>query len=385
MGFDGLRKRDFLKAGLLVSLGAPVLAQDRRLFGMKLPEELSRFIPAKPLNIALTVESVIRLEREADRKGLPSSILERNKGEPIVTAETSLYQLALPRLVALIDRSETVDLGIADEAGELLAELHATQHELPEALLSLPIGFNLLLETSTPYGAIVPSVEIPPVPTISLPEIVVGETVDVKPPPPGTSEPLLRAKNYATLKAEYARLFASATLRPRYSEPAEWHVAMMKKSKTRYAAISDDTGVPWYFIAVCHALESSFNFRAHLHNGDFPLSARTRQVPAGRPTRWLPPSDWESSARDALRLLGFAGQKDWSVERTLYRLEAYNGFGYRPYGVASPYLWSFSNHYLSGKYVADRKWSSTAKSQQCGAGVMLRLLTDAGEIEWPTA
>jgi lysozyme family protein len=387
MGEQGFQKRDFLKLALLAStgiLGVPVLAQDRRLFGVKVPKEILDILPAKPLNIATTVDTVIRLESEADRKLLPSSILERNKGAPILANETSLYQLVLPRLVALIDRSELLDLGIADEAGGLLADLHATQHELPEALISLPIGFNILLDTAMPYASIVPGAEATtPVPAISLPDAAIEEPQEEK--PPATDVPLLRAKDYATLKPEYSRLFSAAKLRPEYSETAEWHVAMMQKSKSRYASISDDTGVPWYFIAVCHALESSFNFRAHLHNGDFPLSARTRQVPAGRPTRWLPPSDWESSARDALKLLGFAGQKDWSLERTLYRLEAYNGFGYRPYGVASPYLWSFSNHYSRGKYVADRKWSSTAKSQQCGAAVMLRLLTDAGEIEWPVA
>lgn len=379
------QKRDFLRLAVLASTGmfagARLFAQDRRLFGIKVPPEVLNLLPAKPLNIALTVDRVIQLEREADRKGLPGSTLERNKGEPIAASETSLYQLILPRLVALIDRSELTDLGIADEAGGLLAELHATQHELPEALLDMPMGFDILPERDTPYVQIVPGVDnAQAAPAISLPEIIGG-----KPKQPEADEPMLRAKDFATLKPEYARLFGTATLRPEYSESTEWHLAMMTKSKARYQSVSDDTGVPWYFIAVCHALESSFNFRAHLHNGDFPLSARTRQVPSGRPSKWLPPSDWESSARDALRLLGFAGQKDWTLERTLYRLEAYNGFGYRPYGVASPYLWSFSNHYARGKYVADRKWSATAKSQQCGAAVMLKLLTDTGEIRWPTA
>ena len=49
------------------------------------------------------------------------------------------------------------------------------------------------------------------------------------------------------------------------------------------------------------------------------------------------PADWASSAKDALRLLGFTGKTDWSLERTLYRLEAYNGFGYRRMGVPTPY------------------------------------------------
>lgn len=378
MGRNGYRKRDFLKAGLLASFGAPLLAQDDRLFGIKVPKQLMQFIPAKPLNIALTIESVIRMERNADKRGLPESPLQRSKGQRVIATEASLYQLVLPRLVALIDRSEQLDVGIADDAGSLLADVHATQHDLPEALLNFPVGFSALSDARF-VPTLVSFAQGPALP-LPIPGTLGASEEAVRP----DDVPLSKAKDFATLKAEYGRLFRSATIRPQHQNTTDWHREMMEKSKARYQSVSGDTGVPWYFIAVCHALESSFNFRAHLHNGDFPLSARTRQVPAGRPSKWLPPSDWESSARDALRLLGFSGQKDWTLERTLYRLEAYNGFGYRPYGVASPYLWSFSNHYTSGKYVADRKWSVTAKSQQCGAAVMLKLLTDAGDIEWPT-
>lgn len=379
MGGSGLQKRDLLRALIFAPLAVPAFAQDQKLFGIRVPKQLMEFIPAKPLNIAMTVEAVIRMEGEADKKGLPESPLQRNKGKRIFATEGSIYQLVLPRLVALIDRSEQYDLGLADEAGSVLAELHASQHSLPEALLNLPIDISSsgpgaplalgLLAAS--QGTVVP---------LPIPDIL-----ERKLPPPTLDAPLSKAKDFATLRPEYSRLFQSAAIRPEYTEAADWHREMMLKSKPRYRSVSEDTGVPWYFIAVCHALEASFNFRAHLHNGDFPLSARTRQVPAGRPTKWLPPSDWESSARDALRLLGFTGQSDWSLERTLYRIEAYNGFGYRPQGIASPYLWSFSNHYTRGKYVADGKWSATAKSQQCGAAVMLKVLTDAGEIDWPDA
>lgn len=204
MSGGNLRKRDFLKAALLASFSGPALAQDQRVFGIKLPKELMRFIPGKPLNIAMTVDAIIRLEREADRKGLPSSTLERNTGEPIITVETSLYQLVLPRLVALIDRSEALDLGIADEAGGLLAELHATQHELPEALLSLPVGFNALPENTSPSAAIVPGDETPlSVPAISLRDVI-GEPDVEKPTPLAADVPLLRARDFATLRPEYA-------------------------------------------------------------------------------------------------------------------------------------------------------------------------------------
>ena len=94
------------------------------------------------------------------------------------------------------------------------------------------------------------------------------------------------------------------------------------------------------------------------------------------PLQTLLPQD----ARGALRLLGFAGQSDWSLPRMLHRLEAYNGFGYRRSGRSSPYLWSFSNLFTSGKFVADGRFDPKAKSQQCGAAVMLKLLDLAGEL-----
>lgn len=94
------------------------------------------------------------------------------------------------------------------------------------------------------------------------------------------------------------------------------------------------------------------------------------------PLQTLLPQD----ARGALRLLGFAGQSDWSLPRMLHRLEVCNGFGYRRSGRSSPCLWSFSNLFTSGKFVADRRFDPTAKSQQCGAAVMLKLLDLAGEL-----
>jgi lysozyme family protein len=119
----------------------------------------------------------------------------------------------------------------------------------------------------------------------------------------------------------------------------------------------------------------------HLHNGDTPLTRRTRNAPANRPEVWLPPADWESSAKDALTHDGFLGQTDWTLEAMLYRWEGYNGWGYRQAGrPPTPYLWSFSNHYTRGKYASDGRYDSQLRSQQCGAAVMLKELLRAGEI-----
>lgn len=388
MGSHDFSKRDLLRyasaSGVALFASARLPGQDQRILGLEVPRAITDLIPRKELNFVRLAETVVALEREADRKGLPQSPLAIGKGQSLADAAESLYRFAMPRLVALIDRSESIDPAFADSAGEMLAELHQTQHELPELFrpesgsAARPQAKSLrFLVQPEPPGEVIfrpglpPELE-PPVPP--APESPASS--------PGTDEnaPLSRSKDFSSLKAEYGRLFGSLQLRPQFAESADWHLAMMRRSRSRYDAVGEVTAVPWHFIAVIHALESSFNFRAHLHNGDFPLTARTRQVPAGRPLKWLPPSDWESSAKDALRLLGFTGQSDWSLERTLYRLEAYNGLGYRSLGVPTPYLWSFSNHYDRGKYVADGRFSATARSQQCGAAVMLKLLQDAGEI-----
>jgi lysozyme family protein len=68
---------------------------------------------------------------------------------------------------------------------------------------------------------------------------------------------------------------------------------------------------------------------------------------------------------------------DWSVPHMLFLLERYNGFGYRSRGVPTPYLWSLSNLYEKGKFVADGVFDPAAVSKQCGAAVMLKAVLGA--------
>ncbi len=348
---------------LLWAGGLPLLMLSSGAFGQKLdildlevPDDIAGIkLPAKQLNLLRVVREIVQLEKEADQRGLPFSSLAFQAGSSRSPAATSLYPSALPRLVALIDRSEGSDPEMADKAGALLAEVHATEHGVPEALKP---------ETPVPVPIPAPATTTPP---LAAPAPLI----------------MSRAKNYAALKSEYRTLFDGLSIRPHYQENVDWQVKLMSQARTRYEQVGKSVGVPWYFIGAIHGLEASFNFRAHLHNGDFPLKARTRQVPSGRPLVWLPPDDWESSAKDALRLLGFTGQSDWTLERTLYRLEAYNGFGYRRIGVPTPYLWAYSNHYDRGKFVADGKWNAKVRSQQCGAAVLLKAIVGAGLVTFP--
>jgi lysozyme family protein/peptidoglycan hydrolase-like protein with peptidoglycan-binding domain len=176
----------------------------------------------------------------------------------------------------------------------------------------------------------------------------------------------------------YELLYESCLVRPKRRAAVDQLVARITANKARYAKVGKALGVPWYVVGIIHSLEAGGDFSRHLHNGD-PLTARTTHVPAGRPPTGRPPFTWEQSAIDALRLRGMDRWKDWSIPGTLYELEGYNGFGYRDYhpNVPSPYLWSFSNHYTRGKYVADGRFSPTAVSQQVGAAVLLKQLVAA--------
>lgn len=175
------------------------------------------------------------------------------------------------------------------------------------------------------------------------------------------------------LQSEYQRLFDSCQVRPEKSNDVEKIFGAIVKTQNRYEAIEASLGIPWFFTGIVHCMESNCNFKTHLHNGD-PLTAKTVQVPSGRPKNGTPPFSWERSAEDALMLKNLHQWTDWSIPGMLFQLERYNGFGYRRanINIPSPYLWSFSNHYQKGKFVADNKFSATAVSKQCGAAVLLR-------------
>ena len=176
-----------------------------------------------------------------------------------------------------------------------------------------------------------------------------------------------------SLKEEYVRLYKNMEIKAKKLSIVENHGKQILKYKDRYLEVGEPIGVPWFFVGLIHTLESNRNFKSHLHNGDS-LRNRTIRIPKGRPKKGKPPFTWEESAQDALQYQRLHLEKDWSLPRILYQLEAYNGWGYRLYHqhVKSPYLWSYSNHYKSGKYIRDGTFSDTAVSRQSGAAVIMR-------------
>lgn len=137
-------------------------------------------------------------------------------------------------------------------------------------------------------------------------------------------------------------------------------------------AVSANTGVPWAFIAVAHERESSQDWGASLAQGD-PWNRVSVHVPAGRG----PFKSWEEAAIDALVNCAphATRNRDWSIGGTLTMLEQYNGLGYAARGKPSPYIWSGTDQYVSGKYVRDGVYDPTAVDQQLGcAGLLLTMM-----------
>lgn len=179
------------------------------------------------------------------------------------------------------------------------------------------------------------------------------------------------------MKTDYLNLFESCVLTEDASKirELEYVCKIAVTHQILYEAVSRHAFVPWALIAAIHFRESSQNFKAHLHNGD-PLSARTVHVPAGRPKLGEPPFTWVDSAIDALSKVW--RPKQWDVPGCLEFLERYNGLGYQKRGINSPYLWNYTDKYVSGLFVADGKFDSSKVERRPGAVAILKTLEAEG-------
>lgn len=144
-------------------------------------------------------------------------------------------------------------------------------------------------------------------------------------------------------------------------------------AKARYQLVEAKTKVPWQVISVTHEREASQKWNTQLGQGD-PLSRPSVHVPAGRG----PFSTWEDGAIDAMmNCAPYAGRwNDWSVGGMLTLLEKYNGVGYAARGKPSPYVWSGTDQYVSGKYVRDGVYDSDVVDVQLGCAGLLKAMIE---------
>jgi lysozyme family protein len=280
-------------------------------------------------------QELATLESRAAAAGLAG----QGRGRALASAseDPNSYSELLPQLLDLVERTSTgrsLDESISDDAAELLSRIHQAEHGAP------------------------------------------AEDLERKLPP-----------SIESTRAQYKELFQKCSIKDKYKDKVAFQIDFLQRNKDKYSTVANllQSSIPWYFIGIIHSLEASFNFKSHLHNGDVPLSRKTVHVPAGRPLDpWNPPYPWEGSANDALRMKNFDKENKWGLTSLLYRFEAYNGFGYFFRNKPSPYLWSFSNNYEKGKYVADGSYDANYVSQQCGAATMLKALIEIGAIPSPT-
>ena len=138
------------------------------------------------------------------------------------------------------------------------------------------------------------------------------------------------------------------------------------KHSSAYIEAEIMTGVPWQLIGALHYMECNCDMTCQLLNGER-WYKRTRLVPKRK-------GPWKSWLDSTVFAFKHDQLKSTRLGETLRYAERYNGMGYVRKGINSPYLWSYSNHYTKGKYVADGKYSPYAVSKQVGVAPILKEL-----------
>ena len=156
------------------------------------------------------------------------------------------------------------------------------------------------------------------------------------------------------------------------------------KNKARYQMVEQGLldqklYVPWWFIAIAHIRESDGDFSTQLAQGD-PLNQVSHNDPAGRgPFVDHPGEKYDAFTRGCFDALidcapHSAKNTDWSPGGTMTQFEMYNGLGYAGMGKPSPYVWSGTDQYSHGKYVADHDYRDNVVDTQPGCAALLYLM-----------
>lgn len=177
--------------------------------------------------------------------------------------------------------------------------------------------------------------------------------------------------------AEYAAKFADAVVNPGKLAQLKSICGRILTNEPRYKEVEAATGVRWDIVACIHEREASMDFNTYLQQGD-PLFNREGQptktvhVPAGIGP--FSPQTWVNAAIHAFGGAGAHKSAPRDVGYWLMYAENYNGSGYRKMGKPSPYIWAMTDQYVSGKYVADHDYSSSAVDDQAGVAAILKVL-----------
>lgn len=188
------------------------------------------------------------------------------------------------------------------------------------------------------------------------------------------------SKDFALLSKEYEYLWSICSVNPNSLNTVLRFVQIVKNHKPYYLSVQTKTNVPWYVVAANHMREASCDFDKCLANGQ-PWDQKTSIVPIG-----VGPWDsWVNAAIWAYEYQGTSGKTDWTLSSCFYRLEAFNGFGYRLHDAntipknASPYIYSMTPFYEKGLFVADHRVNPNKVDANPGCMALLKALQLSGE------
>ena len=188
--------------------------------------------------------------------------------------------------------------------------------------------------------------------------------------PPLTIEIPRYNTDYCELYGKHKELITSMTIN---TSKLQYDVNVFKKiwekNQSRYETVAESTDLPAILIAALHFRESSGDFTTYLHQGD-PLGAPALHYPTNIPVFYK----WEDSAIDALTREGRDKTRDdlglrknsTDLAAMATFAELYNGLGYHNKNTISPYVYSATDRYTSGKYVADGVYDPMAVDKQVG-------------------
>src|ERR1700730_19339568 len=84
--------------------------------------------------------------------------------------------------------------------------------------------------------------------------------------------------SFAEYKNAYENNWADLEIRANRLQEARNQANRLLHGKPAYQQIESKTGVPWWFVGLCHYRESNFNFDTYLGNGQS-LASVTPNVP----------------------------------------------------------------------------------------------------------
>lgn len=193
-----------------------------------------------------------------------------------------------------------------------------------------------------------------------------------------------------SLLSENTRRWKAATFKPQGMTLARKFAQRAMRYKDRYIALVTEIErrhhliVPWWVVPLIHERECGCtgpknarkcgvdNWSCNIGQGK-PFNVKSNIKPYNGPfTSWT-----EAAIAALVKEAPFAAKNtNWSAGGVMTINEAYNGLGYARMGRPSPYIWAWTNQYVSGKYIADGKYDPKHVDTQLGVAIALKALME---------